>query len=130
MPDYSAVQDTAGVNYNTHQKTEETGISATKRGEQRSQLPGGNLRRAGFFWGGLEQRGYNREEAKDESAGHDRKKAWPIEAKESFRWRRLKSGETLERSTADLPPDIKMITVCDREGDMADCGRQGGFIMC
>jgi hypothetical protein len=68
----------------------------------------------------LDQSGYNRKEPKDESAGRDRKKARPVEEKESFRWRGLKSDEAQERSTADLLPDMKVITVCDREGDMAD----------
>jgi hypothetical protein len=74
----------------------------------------------GLVLGVLDQSNYNRSEPKDESATHDSKKIRPIEEKESFRWRGLKSDETLERSTADIPDDIKVITVCDREGDMAD----------
>jgi hypothetical protein len=58
---------------------------------------------------------YNREESRDGSASHESKKIRPIEEKESFRWL-----ETLERSTAGIPPKIPVITVCDREGDMAD----------
>jgi hypothetical protein len=61
----------------------------------------------------LDQLGYNRTEARDESAGHESRKIWLVEEKESFRWL-----ETLERSTADIPEGVKMITVCDREGDM------------
>jgi hypothetical protein len=63
----------------------------------------------------LDQSGYNRPEAKNETASHESKKVRPIEEKESFRWL-----ETLERSTADIPEGVRLITVCDREGDMAD----------
>jgi hypothetical protein len=63
--------------------------------------------------GVLGQSNDNRPEAKDESASHESKKVRPIEEKESFR--RL---ETLERSTADIPEGIPVITVCGREGDM------------
>jgi hypothetical protein len=38
--------------------------------------------------------------------------------KKSFRWRGLTSEETLERSTADILRGVRVITVCDREGDM------------
>jgi hypothetical protein len=69
----------------------------------------------GLVLGVLDQSGYNREEAKDETAGHESKKVRPIEERERFRWL-----ETLDRSTADIPAEVKEITVCDREGDMAD----------
>jgi hypothetical protein len=68
----------------------------------------------------LDQSGYNWKEPKNESAGCGGRKARPIEEKESFRWRGLKSDEAQERSMADLPPDMKAITLCDREGDTAD----------
>ncbi|MDR2210893.1 MAG: hypothetical protein LBO65_05410, partial [Spirochaetaceae bacterium] len=61
----------------------------------------------------LDQSSYNRSEAKDGTASHESKKVRPIEEKESFRWL-----ETLERSTADIPRGVRVITVCDREGDM------------
>jgi hypothetical protein len=65
MSDYEgtipAVQDTTGVNYNTHKK---------KR---------------------------------------------TIEEKESFRWL-----EMMDKSVANIPEGVRVITVCDREGDMAD----------
>jgi hypothetical protein len=108
-----AVQDTTGVNYNTHVKTEGIGYICDK-------TLGVNIHSCivvtgdGLVLGVLDLSGYNRPEPKDESASHDRKKIRPIEEKESFRWL-----ETLERSTADIPKEIPVITVCDREGDMA-----------
>jgi hypothetical protein len=107
-----AVQDTTGVNYNNHLKTEGIGYISDK-------TLGVNIHSClavsadGLVLGVLNQSDYNRSEPKDESATHDSKKTRPIEEKESFRWL-----ETLERSTADIPNDIKVITVCDREGDM------------
>jgi hypothetical protein len=107
-----AVQDTTGVNYNNHLKTDGIGYISDK-------TLGVNIHSCiavsadGLVLGVLDQSDYNRNEPKDESATHDGKKTRPIEEKESFRWL-----ETLERSTADIPDDIKVITVCDREGDM------------
>jgi hypothetical protein len=116
MVDYGgtilAVQDTTGVNYNTHLKTEGIGYISDK-------TLGVNVHSClavtaeGLVLGVLDQSGYNREEAKDESASHESKKVRPIEEKESWRWL-----ETLERSTADIPCGARVITVCDREGDM------------
>jgi hypothetical protein len=109
-----AVQDTTGVNYNTHLKTEGIGYISDK-------TLGVNVHSClavttdGLVLGLLDQSSYNRREPKDESASHDSKKVRPIEGKESFR--RL---ETLEHSTADIPEGVRVITVCDREGDMAD----------
>jgi hypothetical protein len=102
MADYGgtilAVQDTTGVNYNTHLKTEGIGYISDK-------TMGVNVHSClavtagGLILGVLDQSGYNRPEAKDETAGHESKKVRPIEEKESFRWRGLKSEKTLERST-------------------------------
>jgi hypothetical protein len=108
------VQDTTGVNYNTHAKTEGTGyISENTLGVNIHSCLA--VTADGLVLGVLDQSGYNREEPKDESASHDGKKTRPIEEKESFRWL-----ETLERSTANIPEEVRAITVCDREGDMAD----------
>ena len=67
----------------------------------------------GLVLGVLDQSSYTRELRKDESASHDKKKGRPIEEKESYRWL-----ETMENSGENIPPEIKVIHVCDREGDM------------
>ena len=107
-----AVQDTTGVNYNTHLKTEGIGYISDKTlgANARSCLAVSAER---LVLGVLDQPGYNREEAKDESASHESKKARPLEGKESFRWL-----ESMGRSTAGIPEGVKVITACDREGDM------------
>jgi hypothetical protein len=107
-----AVQDTTAVNDNTHLKTEGIGYISDK-------TLGVNIHSwlavtgNGLVLGLLDQSSYNRPEPRDESASHESKKVRPIEEKESFRWL-----ETLERSTADIPEGVRVITVCDREGDM------------
>ncbi|MDR0638596.1 MAG: hypothetical protein LBG27_06825 [Spirochaetaceae bacterium] len=109
-----AVQDTAGADYNTRLKTEGIGyISGKTRGVTIHSCLAASS--DGLVLGVSGRSNYNRPEAKDESASHDSKKARPIEEKESFR--RL---ETLERSAQDMPEGVRMITACDREGDMAD----------
>ncbi|MDR0707953.1 MAG: hypothetical protein LBF60_08800 [Treponema sp.] len=111
---YLAVQDAASVNYNTRLKTEGIGRVSGK-------TPGVNVHSRlaanadGLVLGVLDQSGYNREGAKAASASHESKKVRPIEGKERFWWL-----ESLGRSTADIPEGINVITICDREGDMAD----------
>ena len=107
-----AVQDTTSLNYNTHLKTEGIGYIGDK-------TLGVNIHSClavtpeGLVLGVLDQSSYNREQAKDDSRTRESKKTRPIEEKESFRWL-----ATLERSLADIPEAIQVITVCDREGDM------------
>jgi hypothetical protein len=68
-----AVQDTTGVNYNTHVKTEGIGYISDK-------TLGINIHSCiavtgdGLVLGVLDQSSYNRPESKDESASHDSKK--------------------------------------------------------
>jgi hypothetical protein len=107
-----AEQDAAGVNYNTRLKAEGIGYISDK-------TLGVNVHsclavaRDGLALGVLDQSGYNRSEPKDETASHESKKIRPIEEKGSFRWL-----ERLERNTADISEGVKVITVCDHEGDM------------
>jgi hypothetical protein len=107
-----AVQDTTSLNYNTHVKTEGIGYIGDK-------TLGVNIHsclavtRDGLVLGVLDQRSYNREQAKDDSGNHENKKTRPIEEKESFRW-----IQTLEQSLTSIENSVKVLTVCDREGDM------------
>jgi hypothetical protein len=107
-----AVQDTTAVNYNTHLKTAGIGYISDK-------TLGVNIHSClavtgdGQMLGLLDQSSSNRKNAKNEPASHDVNKIIPREEKESFRW--LK---TMERSTANIPEGVRVITVCDREGDI------------
>ena len=74
----------------------------------------------------LDQRSYNRAEAKDDSRSHESKKTRALEEKESFRW-----VQSLEASNASLPETVKVLNVCDREGDMyelLDAAESGGYL--
>jgi hypothetical protein len=118
MSDYGgtipAVQDTTGVNYNTHLKTEGIGYIGDK-------TLGVNVHSClavtgdGPVLGILGRSSYNRPESKDESISHNNKKKRTIEEKESFRWL-----EMMDKRVANIPEGVRVITVCDREGDMAD----------
>jgi hypothetical protein len=107
-----AVQDTTSLNYNTHEKTLGIGYISDK-------TLGVNIHSClavttdGLVLGVLDQTSYNRIEAKNDSRSHESKKVRVLEEKESFRW--VKSLETV---TESIPEEVKVITVCDREGDM------------
>ena len=107
-----AVHDTTSLNYNTHKKTEGIGyISENTLGVNIHSCLA--VSAEGLALGILGQMSYNREQAKDDSRSHASKKTRALEEKESYRW-----VKTLQTSTADMPEGVKVINVCDREGDM------------
>ena len=106
-----AIQDTTSVNYGTHKKTKGIGYNSHKtRGlNVHSSIA---VTPEGITLGILHQHCYTRENRKQEGTKEERKSR-EIEEKESFRWL-----ETMELSNKDVPEQIKMIHICDREGDM------------
>ena len=103
-----AVQDTTSLNYNSQKKMEGIGYICDKAlGVNVHSCVAVTIK--GLTLGLLAQSSYTREQAKDSS--HTRNRI--LEEKESYRW-----VETFEKSTALLPEEVKVITVCDREGDM------------
>ena len=118
-----AVQDTTSLNYNTHEKTQGIGYISDK-------TLGVNIHSClatttdGLVLGLLDQRSYNRAVAKDDSRSHESKKTRALEEKESFRW-----VQSLQASNTSLPKTVKVLNVCDREGDMyelLDVAESGG----
>ena len=107
-----AVQDTTSLNYNTQEKMEGIGYISDK-------TLGVNIHSClavtteGLVLGLLDQTSYNREQPNNNIRTHDSKKVRLLEDKESYRW-----VKTFETSTAGLPEGVKVINVCDREGDM------------
>ena len=107
-----AIQDTTSLNYNTHKKTEGIGYIS-------SNTLGVNIHSCiavstdGLVLGVLDQMSYNREEAKNTSLSKCAKKRRDLEEKESFRWL-----ESLRKSMDSIPESVKVINICDREGDM------------
>ena len=120
-----AVQDTTSLNYNTHEKTEGIGyISDNTLGVNIHSCLA--VAAEGLSLGLLDQRSYNRAEAKDDTRSHESKKTRALEEKESFRW-----VGSLEASNASLPETVKVLNVCDREGDMyelLDAAEAGGHL--
>ena len=109
-----AVQDTTSLNYNNRTKMEGIGYIC-------EQTLGVNIHSSlavtvdGLVLGVLAQSSYNREQPSNKARTHDSKKVRLLEEKESYRW-----VKTLGESTEALPEGIPIVTVCDREGDMAD----------
>jgi hypothetical protein len=108
-----AVQDTTSVNYNSQKEMEGNGYIA-------EQTLGVNIHTClavtpeGIVLGVLDQTGFNREEPANTGLTKAQQRNRPIEEKESFRWL-----ETMERADRDIPKDIKVLHICDREGDIA-----------
>jgi hypothetical protein len=112
QPVILAVQDTTSVNYDTQQEMEGNGYISDK-------TMGVNIHSClavtpeGLVLGVLDQMGFNREERKNTSLTREQQKNRPIEEKERNRWL-----TTMGNADGDLPAAIKVLHVCDREGDM------------
>jgi len=107
-----ALQDTTSLNYNTQTKMDGIGyISDNTLGVNIHSCLAVTV--DGLVLGVLAQSSYNREHPKDSTRTHEGKKARALGDKESFRW-----VQTLGESTVGVPPGVKVVTVCDREGDM------------
>jgi len=104
------IEDTTDINLNGHKKTEGLGYSSehvqgVKVHSCIAVKPGG------LPIGLVSQSYYTRPEAKIDLTKKE-KAARPIEEKESYRWL-----EMLEESTSNVPENVHLITICDREGD-------------
>jgi len=106
-----AIQDTMCVSYEGHTKTEGMGYSSEK-------TLGINSHNCVLFTpmgvpiGMMEQRVSTRMEKKNEKSDHE-KRSRPIKDKESYRWL-----ETMKRAATNAPEGVKLIHICDREGDI------------
>jgi hypothetical protein len=108
-----AVQDTAGLNYDTQTKMEGIGYIC-------EQASGVNIHSClavtedGSALGVLGQSPYNRKQPAGSARAHESKKVRLLEEKESYR-----RMQTLGRSATGLPEQANVAAVCGREGDMA-----------
>jgi hypothetical protein len=106
-----AVQDTTSVNYDSQREMEGNGYISDK-------TMGVNIHSClavtpeGLVLGTLYQMGFNRAESKNTALTREQRKNRPIEEKESNRWL-----ETMERADRNIGDDIKVLHICDREGD-------------
>ena len=104
------IEDTTDVNLNGHKKTDGLGYSSENiRGIKLHNCIA--VKPEGLPLGLVAQYYETRSEAKSALTKED-KAARPIEEKESYRWIKM-----LDESTADIPEDIHIVTICDREGD-------------
>ena len=67
----------------------------------------------GLVLGVLAQSSFNRMQASNNTLTHDSKKLRTLADKESYRW-----VQALGESAEVLPEGMKVVTVCDREGDI------------
>jgi hypothetical protein len=106
-----AVQDMTSVNYDGQQGMEGNGYIGDK-------TMGVNIHSClavtpeGLVLGVLDQTGFNRAERKNTALTREQQKNRPIEEKESRRWL-----ETMENADRGIGDDIKVLHICDREGD-------------
>jgi len=101
-----------GVNYDGHIKTPGMGWIGDK-------TLGVNVHSCiavtpeGLTFGLLSQTSWTREIRSDTSVSRDKKKERPIEEKESYRWL-----ETMVNISEKVSSGVKLIHICDRDGDM------------
>lgn len=109
-----AVQDTSFLNYTHHPKTEGLGAIGTKSQKQRGFGMHSTLAvtTEGMSLGLLTQAFFTRPEDEPSHRPEECRKL-PIEEKESYRWL-----QAFEQTLALAPPDVEVITVCDREADI------------
>jgi hypothetical protein len=107
------LQDTTSLDYTAHPQT--TGLGPLETAKRQGLLVHSALAvsSAGVPLGILDQQVWARDPAKKGSR-HQRRKR-PIEEKESFKWLR-----SLRASLADLPQQVCVVTVADREADVFD----------
>jgi hypothetical protein len=107
-----AVKDTTPVNYDSQQEMEGNGYIDDR-------TMGVNIHSClavtpeGLVLGMLDQMGFNRAERKNAALTREQQKNRPIEEKESARWL-----ATMEHADSGISDEIKVIHVCDREGDI------------
>lgn len=109
-----AVQDTTTLNYTHHPEVANLGLCTTSENTKgilvHSSLA---VTTDGSPLGLLHQKFWTRDP--EERGKSQLRKSLPIEEKESFKWL-----ESLDNSLKDVPSEIKVVTVCDREADIYD----------
>lgn len=104
------IQDTSDINLNGHKKTEGLGYcSEHVRGVKLHSCIA--VSPEGVPIGLVGQYYETRQEAKS-TLSREAKARRTIEEKESYRWVQM-----LSESTKDIPESVRVVTICDREGD-------------
>ncbi len=107
-----AVQDTTDLDYTGHKKTAGLGEHGSVK-NSRGLIAHTNIAVTtdGIALGLLDQKIWARDPS-EHGKGDDRKKR-PIEEKESNKWL-----ESMEKSNKMMPENVRIVNVCDREGDI------------
>lgn len=107
-----SVQDTSELNYTGHKKTTGLGEYGTEK-NSKGLIVHSNIAVTtdGIALGLLDQKTWARDPAERGKSKNNYKR--PIEEKESNKWL-----ESMERSSDKMPEDVRIINVCDREGDI------------
>jgi hypothetical protein len=111
-----AVQDTALLNYSHHPMTQGLGPIGTPEQDLQGLVMHSTLVHSveGLPLGLATQDIWAREEPEAEQPQNNKKKkARPIEEKESFKW-----IAALRGTVALAPPGVEVVTICDREADV------------
>jgi hypothetical protein len=107
-----SVQDTSDLNYTSHKGTIGLGNYCSEKNAKGLIVHTSiAVTTEGVSLGILDQKIWTRD-PKEHGKSNDKKNR-PIEEKESFKWL-----ESMDRSNADIPNNIKIVNVCDREADV------------
>lgn len=107
-----SVQDTSELKYTSHKKTTGLGEYGTEK-NSRGLIVHSNIAvtTEGITLGLLDQKIWARDPSERGKSKDTYKR--PIEEKESYKW-----IESMEKSSKGIPEDIRIVNVCDREGDI------------
>ncbi len=107
-----SVQDTTDLNYTSHKKTTGLGEYGSEK-NSRGLIVHTNIAvtTEGIALGLLAQKSWARL-PEERGKSNDRHKR-PIEEKESYKW-----IESMEQSNSRMPENVRIVNVCDREGDI------------
>jgi len=107
-----SVQDTSELKYTSHKKTIGLGEYGTEK-NSRGLIVHSNIAVTpdGIALGLLDQKIWARDPSERGKSNDNQKR--PIEEKESYKW-----IESMEESNSGMPENVRIVNVCDREGDI------------
>lgn len=108
-----SIQDTTSLSYSEREKIEGMGYYCDSETKGMNVHTAIALTRAGLPLGVLHQEYHTREEKKQQGSTKEQRQFRPIEEKESYQWL-----NSMKESRTGIPETVKLIHVCDREGDI------------
>ena len=108
-----SVQDTTALSYGDRTKIKGMGYYCDSQTKGMNVHTAIALTREGLPLGVLHQEYHTREERKQKGSTKEQRQFRPIEEKESYQWL-----NSMKESRVGIPETVKLIHVCDREGDI------------